>query len=267
MLRVRLPLCVILTSFLFASCYKAEVLPFKKPTKALKGCTAASFFGVPAGESDFLNGFTKQFDGNGRVSQVVAPSFGLILSDSLRMNLAYGTNTVFFVTATMDTVLRAYFNPAGKLQKIEGQDDYGGELGFPTTEYLYTNNRLSSIKVFNTEMKFQYDAKGNVTKYTSDNEDGLDNYVFSYDLTQKVGKQIYIDYVAGWIYNTFTLSQIMDWTPDLSPAYKRTHATILFNKTEPWYDVEFTDHTFDSQGRLTSYLAGEYKMFITWNCK
>jgi len=116
-------------------------------------------------------------------------------------------------------------------------------------------------------MNFVYDSKGNVIRFESDNEGGLDNFEFQYDLSVKVTSQLYIDYVAGWIYNTFTLSQIMNWTPDLSPRNKRTHTRILFNKTEPWYDVEFTDHTFDADGRLTSYLAGGYKMYETWNCK
>ena len=116
-------------------------------------------------------------------------------------------------------------------------------------------------------MNFVYDGRGNVIRYESESAGGMDNYEFQYDLSVKVTSQLYIDYLAGWVYNTFTLSQIMGWTPDLNPRNKRTHARILFDKTDPWYDVELTDHTFDAEGRLTSYIAGGYKMYQTWNCK
>jgi hypothetical protein len=213
-----------------------------------------------------FNGFTKQYDAQGQVTEVVAPIFELILSDSIRLKVIYFPHQVKFVNIanTADTVVTANFNNQGKLIGMTAHNDYS----FATTDFIYTHNQLSSIQLpFGLNVRFEYDSKGNVTRYRSDSGGGLDNAIFSYDLSVKVKEQIYVDYIAGWIYNTFTLAQIMDWTPDLSPKYKRTHATILFDKTDPWYDEEFTDHTYDAQGRLTSYLAGEYKMIQTWNCK
>jgi len=263
----RLPIVVTLISILFFSCYKPELLQFKKAGSSPKGCNASSFFGIPSTEEgSAFNGFTKTYDSKGRITEVVAPIFSLILADSIRLKVVYySKEKVKFVnTANSDTIITATFNNQGRLIQMEGNNDYS----FANTDFIYNSNRLSSINlIFGVTVNFQYDSKGNVIRYKSDNEGGLDNAIFTYDLSVKVVDQMYVDYIAGWIYNTFTLAQIMGWTPDLNPGYKRTHATILFDKTDPWYDVEFTDHTFDAQGRLTSYLAGEYKMIQVWNCK
>ncbi|HSB91592.1 MAG TPA: hypothetical protein VLC28_00685 [Flavitalea sp.] len=265
MYRLRLSIIVFTISVLLYSCYKPELIPFKKAAKAAKGCNASSFSGVSAAvDGTPFNGFTKVYDAQGQVIEVVAPIFSLVLDDSIRLKVIYFTHQVKFVNAanTSDTVITASFNNQGRLIQMTGSGE------FANTDFIYTSNRLSSINlIFDVTVNFEYDSKGNVIRYRSDSGGGLDNAIFTYDLLTKVKDQIYIDNTAGWIYNTFTLAQIMDWTPDLKPRYKRTHATILFDKTDPWYDVEFTDHTFDSQGRLTSYLAGEYRMTQTWNCK
>ena len=265
MYRFRLSLAIFMICISFLSCYKPELVPFKKASNAAKGCNASSFFGLSSTEGGYpFNGFTKVYDAQGKVTEVVAPIFSLILSDSIRLKVIYFPHQVKFVNAanTTDTVITASFNNQGRLIQMTG-NDY-----FANTDFIYTSNRLSSINlIFDVTVNFEYDSKGNVIRYQSDNGGGLDNAIFTYDLSVKVNEQIYVDPVAGWIYNTFTLAQIMGWTPDLTPKYKRTHATILFDKTDPWYDVEFTEHTFDAQGRLTSYLAGEYRMTQTWNCK
>lgn len=257
---------VALASLMFTSCYKQSLIPFKKVDKKAKGCTTSYFYGMPAGEGqDFFTGFTKQFNADGLVTQVTAPDFQLNLSDSVTLDLHYATPAIYFTNHTIpgDTVITAEFNPQGKLVKMTGKEGYN----FSTTEFFYTANRLSSIRVFGVESNFIYDDKGNVIKYQSAALGGLDNTEFEYDLSVKVTDQLYIDYVAGWIYNTFTLSQIMNWTPDLKPVNKRTRAKIYFDQSEVWYDVAFTDHTFDAGGRLTSYNAGPYKMHLGWNCK
>jgi hypothetical protein len=267
MYRSRLSLVVVILSISLLSCYKPELVPFKKASNAAKGCNASSFFGLSSSEDGLpFNGFTKTYDADGKVTEVVAPIFSLILSDSIRLKVIYFPHEVKFVNAanTADTVITASFNNQGRLIQMVGNRDYS----YANTDFIYTSNRLSSINlIFDVTVNFQYDEKGNVIRYQSDNEGGLDNAIFTYDLTTKVNEQIYIDDIGGWIYNTFTLAQIMDWTPDLTPKYKRTHTQILFDKTEPWYDVEFTDHTFDAHGRLTSYLAGGYRMTQTWTCK
>lgn len=262
----RLSITASLLLIFLVSCYKPELVQFKKVSKPPKGCNVSSFYGQPYGEDgEPFHGFTKMYDSQGRVVQVVAPLFSLILSDSIRLNVVYFDHAVKFVNDanSADTVITAQFNNQGQLIRMTGNTDYS----LATTDYTYTSHKLSSISVGSVVLRFVYDGKGNVIRYESDNEGGLDNFEFQYDLSVKVTKQLYIDYIAGWIYNTFTLSQIMDWTPDLTPRNKRTHARILFDKTDPWYDVEFTDHTFDADGRLTSYLAAGYKMYQTWNCK
>jgi hypothetical protein len=267
MYRFRLSLILIIISISLFSCYKPELIPFKKAINAAKGCNASSFVGLSSSEGGLpFNGFTKIYDVEGKVTEVVAPIFSLFPGDSIRLNVIYFPHQVKFVNAanTADTVITAIFNNQGRLIQMLGNTDYS----FANTDFVYTSNRLSSINlIFDVTVNFQYDEKGNVIRYQSDNGGGLDNAIFTYDLSVKVNEQIYIDYIAGWIYNTFTLAQIMDWTPDLNPKYKRTHAQILFDKTDPWYDVEFTEHSFDAQGRLTSYLAGEYRMTQTWKCK
>jgi hypothetical protein len=256
MYRYRLLIVVIILSVSLLSCYKPELVQFKKVSSLPTGCNASSFFGITSTEGGAVfNGFTKTYDAKGRITEVVAPIFGLILTDSIRLTVVYfSKEEVKFVNAAnSDTVIIARFNSQGRLIQMAGNTDYS----FANTDFIYSSNRLSSINLtFGTNVNFQYDSKGNVIRYQSDNEGGLDNVIFTYDLSVKVADQVYIDYIAGWIYNSFTLAQIMG-----------THATILFDKTDPWYDVEFTDHTFDKHGRLTSYLAGEYKMIQTWNCK
>lgn len=266
MYRLNRIMLVALASLLFVSCYKQELIPFKKAGKKLKDCSPSYFVGVPAGEeAEPFTAFTKEFGTDGKVTQVIAPDLQLTLSDSLKLDLHYSTTNIYFTNNSIpeDTVITAVFDNQGKLVKMIGRDGYN----FATTEYLYTKNRLSSIKVFGIESNFVYDDKGNVIKYQSTATGGLDNTEFEYDRSVTVTDQLYIDYVAGWVYNMFTLSQIMNWTPDLKPVNKRTRAKIYFDQSEVWYDVEFTDHRFDGQGRLISYNAGPYKMMLGWNCR
>lgn len=250
------------------SCYKPGMgidALAKKIDGQLKGCQTQSFFGVTSDpETVALNGFTKKFDVLGRVVEVTAPEFGLVLSDSLYLLVKYGLDKVYFINKLVpaDTVSTAQFNNKGQLQVIYGNPDYN----FPTTEFKYVSNKLSSIDAFGVTLDFVFDGNGNVIKYVGNQGGGLNDYEFSYDLSVKVKDQIYIDFLAGWIYNNFTLAQIMGWTPDLTPKNKRTHARIFFDKTEIWYDEPITNHTFDATGRLTSYEVGVYTMYTQWRC-
>lgn len=261
-------LLLMMCAVLLGSCYKPglglEGLG-KKIDKQLNGCQAASFFGVSDDpENIVLNGFTKKFDAIGRIVEVTAPEFGLILSDSLHLLVRYGLDKVYFINKLVpsDTVSTAQFNNKGQLQIIYGSPEYN----FPTTEFNYVSNRLSSIEAQGVKLDFEFDSKGNVTKYVGDTDGGLHDYEFSYDLSVKVKDQVYMDFLAGWIYNNFTLAQIMGWTPDLTPKYKRTHARIYFDKTEIWYDEDITNHTYDATGRLISYDVGIYTMHTQWRC-
>lgn len=250
------------------SCYKPGMgfdAIGKKTDGQIKGCQTQSFFGVSGDpETVALNGFTKKFDALGRVVEITAPEFGLILSDSLFLLVRYGVDKVFFINKLVpaDTVSTAQFNNKGQLQVIYGHPDYS----FPTTEFNYISNKLSSIEAFDVTLDFVFDNNGNVINYVGNQDGGLNDYEFAYDLSVKVKDQIYIDFIAGWIYNNFTLAQIMGWTPDLTPRNKRTHTTIYFDKTDVWYDEEITNHIFDATGRLISYEVGEYTMYTEWRC-
>src|SRR5688572_6112758 len=137
MYRFRLLLAVIILSVSLFSCYKPELVPFKKASKAAKGCNASSFFGLPStAEGTPFNGFTKQYDADGKVTEVVAPIFGLVLTDSIRLKVVYFPHQVKFVNAanTADTVITAGFNSQGKLIQMTGNNDYS----FANTDFIYT---------------------------------------------------------------------------------------------------------------------------------
>jgi len=125
---------IILLAVTFVSCYKAEVIPFRKVSKPPKGCNASSFYGQSyAEEGDPFHGFTKQYDSEGRVTEVVAPMFSLVLADSIRMRLVYYDHEVKFVNNAnpADTVLTAVFNNQGRLIRLTGNSAYE----FARTEY------------------------------------------------------------------------------------------------------------------------------------
>ena len=260
---------ICLLCFCFSGCYKAQVsntedeVPGKKLNKKLNGCVTASLYGTSSGS--FFNPFRKTFDANGVVNMIVAPEFGLGLSDSLFLNVHYGSNKVYFINQSdpTDTVSTAVFNPQGQLQVIYGTEAHS----FPTTVFNYTGRKLTSIETFSITMDFEYDANGNVVRYVGSGEGGLDDYEFTYDMTTTIDQQIYVDQIAGWIYNNFTLAQIMGWTPDLNPVNKRTHSRIYFDNTEVWYDEDITGHVVDADGKLTSYQQGGYQMQVGWTCR
>lgn len=239
-----------------------EEVPGAKLDKKLKGCTSSSLYGVDNG--DYYNPFRKTFDESGRVTMIVAPEFALGLLDSLFLQVHYGDNIVYFINQNdlTDTVSTAVFNQQGKLQVIYGTDKHS----FSTTEFFYTGNKLTSIETFGIVMEFQYDANGNVISYTGSGEDGLDDYEFTYDLSTEIKQQVYVDFVAGWIYNNFTLAQIMGWTPDLNPVNKRTNTKIYYDNTDIWYNTNITDHVVDADGKLISYKLGGYQMYLSWTC-
>lgn len=258
----------VLTIFL-AGCNKADLsigneeVPTVKPDKKLKGCTPASLYGYDG--DAYYNPFRKTFDELGRVTMVVAPEFGLWLLDSLFLQVHYGRNIVYFINNNnlTDTVSTAVFNSQGQLQVIYGTEAHS----FPTTEFFYTGNKLTSISTSSIVMEFQYDANGNVISYTGSGEGGLDDYEFTYDLTSTIEHQVYVDYVAGWIYNNFTLAQIMGWTPDLNPVNKRIQTKIYYDNTDVWYNATISDHVVDADGKLTSYILGGYQMTLNWTCR
>src|SRR6478609_3035694 len=170
MYRYRLPIVVILISILFFSCYKPELVQFKKASSPPKGCNASSFFGIPSTEEGTaFNGFTKTYDSKGRITEVVAPIFSLILADSIRLKVVYySKDEVKFVNAAnSDTVITARFNNQGRLIQMAGNNDYS----FANTDFIYSSNRVSSSNlIFDLSVNFQYDTKGNVIRYQSDSE-------------------------------------------------------------------------------------------------
>src|SRR5688572_592982 len=116
MYRLKLSLVLAIISLSLLSCYKPELIPFKKASNAAKGCNASSFFGLSTSGSQF-SGFTKVYDAEGKVTEVVAPIFSLTLSDSIRLKVIYLPHEVKFVNAanTADTVITAIFNNQGRL--------------------------------------------------------------------------------------------------------------------------------------------------------
>lgn len=234
-----------------------EEVPAVKLDKKLQGCVSASLYGEGSGST--FNPFRKTFDDLGRVTMVVAPDFEQGLADSLFLMLHYGKNVIYFINQNniSDTVSTAIFDNQGRLQAMLGSQF----SSFPTTEFFFSNKKLSSITTVGTNMSFVYDANGNVIRY-----EGEFVYEFTYDLNTWIDQQVYVDAAGGWILNNFFLAQIMGWTPDLDPVNRRTHTRISSIDGE-FYNVDITDHVVDADGKLTNYTLGGYQMNLDWACR
>jgi YD repeat-containing protein len=254
---------VAFTVLSLTACKKTDFCP-KTPTKPNTSCALAQSFQTGDDHPGMVSQFRKEFDNKGKVSKVVAGLFTLSLEDSIPLLLKYNGNTVYFVKEqnTADTVIVAHFDGADRLVSIaEGN---APNYRFVPATFAYSGGHLSAINIAGNNLKTKYDANGNILEMADPNVDGQD-YYFTYDLSVKATSQFYPDAFLGDSYNSLYLAQALGWLPDLEPVNKRTRSRVAISEDYDLFNMELTDHVYDSEGKLLSYRAGLLYTNL-WNC-
>jgi hypothetical protein len=254
---------VCLCGLLF-SCSKKELFPFFAASKNFVGCDVMELI-PPDGES--LYGFSKTYDPvTGLINKVTTPLYSIVPADFITLDVEYAFGKVYFLkSGTNDTALIAEFNQFGRVDKIQPGSSPSDVL--PKTTFGYTANFLTSITTKGSTSFVAYDNVGNVKTIRDPHSQGLEDVEYTYDYNTVIKKQFYLDPIRGWIWNTYTLAQVMGWLPELVPVNKRIHTKILFTNTDVWEDAELTAHQLDEEGRLVSYRNGDLTWGINWYCR
>jgi YD repeat-containing protein len=242
---------VAFTVLSLTACKKTDYCE-KPPTKPNTSCALAQSFQTSEDHPGMVSQYRKEFDNKGRVSKVVAGLFTLSLEDSIPLLLKYNGNTVYFVKEqnTADTVIVAQFDGADRL--ISLAEGNAPNYHFVPATFAYSGGRLSAINIAGNNLKTKYDANGNILEMADPNVDGQD-YYFTYDLSVKATNQFYSDAFLGDSYNSLYLAQALGWLPDLEPVNKRIRSRVAISDDYDLFNMELTDHVYDSEGKLLSY--------------
>jgi len=262
--RFSLAILVAVCLFSLFSCSKKELFPLFAASKNFTGCDVMDF--APAAGLD-VHGFSKTYDPvTGLINKVTTPLFSIVPESSITLDVKYALGNVYFLkSGTNDTILIAEFSQFGRVDKIQPGSSPNAVL--PKTTFGYTANFLTSIKTSGSTSFVTYDNVGNVKTIKDPHSQGLEDVEYTYDYNTVIKNQFYLDQTRGWIWNTFTLAQVMGWLPELVPASKRIHTKILFTNSDVWEDSDLTDHEVDAEGRLTSYKNGDSKWNLQWYCR
>jgi hypothetical protein len=173
-----------------------------------------------------------------------------------------------------DTLMKVDFNSQGRVQSFISTFPVSEENSYTplTNTYTYKNNRLLSL-TFSGKVAwggnigderdytdtFKYDTYGNVLSRTS-------YLTYSYDYTKKATQQCCIDDYMDFN-NGFYLLQYMGLFPELtSPVNIRVFSGNPLLTGQFW-NINFSDHQFDKEGRLISYSTNGGTATIVWNSK
>lgn len=184
---------------------------------------------------------------------------------------AYERTVVIVDSATGGPVLKAIFNSAGRLERLKRLQ--GETSDFADRTFEYSGGRLVKIhslwKTFNDTETFTYDANGNIkTRTKGDGGTVTEAAEFFYGAAATDKKQLYIPNFNYLIVvdPSMVMLEYLRWIKDFSP--KNILTEIEYTNPLPSNDT-YTAHTFDSDGKLTSYSDGDYvggTKNLVWRC-
>jgi hypothetical protein len=205
--------------------------------------------------------FTNHFDLSGRSLEVEAGIFsgGSIVSNK-PFSIKWGSGRLAFMdaNATQDTILIAFFDSKGKIEKIFPGNKPSQHF-LPTT-FQYSNNRVSSMGITlagNTETTyFDYDVKGNISSITDAPTTSVPipgKVEYGYASNEKAKSQFYFDEPRKFSWNSFTLLQYVGFFPELQPVSLRTSTKVSWGNNYQAYYMNIANHQMDQGGKLVSY--------------
>lgn len=279
----RLPVLIIITaSLLFSSCRKITDWIDESHNPLRGGCQVAEYH-VPwydhyYPDLPFL--FKKIYDQSGKIVQEIDCGFWRVRRPDLQLKEIHyllvqqkGKKIYLFNKNSInnkglhDTAATITLNNEGRPDSCtisaELNDVRGNDYG-EIEHFIYQNRRVAIIQ--NTSIT-PYSHGIPLTYNDSLNYDSQGNYLglndsisIKYDYSKTAKRQFCIDDLMGRE-GGFYLLQYLGYFPEVtSPVNVRSYVNAAV------FDGDLTDHTFDAEGKLTSYLFVGNKVTIVWNC-
>lgn len=267
---------VIALVLILSSCSKVDwkILKDKHGWKFLiPDCDVQRVYTQGAGSSINVQ-MQKTFYPDGRTKKIGFYTYSGTSEDvfwhSFSLHYNVGSRTVDIIdSARGAAVLKAIFNPSGRLERLERLQ--GDTSVFGDYIFEYVNGRLDRIN----QESFTYDSNGNIVRreiYNAAAGHAVQGSIYTFGAATTDKRQFYIPQYNYMIVidPSMALIEYLRWIKDFSP--KNILTRIEYVAPLPQEET-FSAHVFDADGKLTSYsLGGQWgdsvgsTKYIEWTC-